>query len=197
MKSLEEFIKRCEKAVELNRAIADNPESKNWIDIAQYKKHAEEHRLLADWLKELKEYKENLGQCKDCKYFEHDSVAELDGMPLIVAHENCSKWGNGCKTKENGYCFLFERKTKMNDDKKTCRETIDYEAEIDFYKADNQFLKDQVAKLESELKEAETAAEYYKNEVSKKANERELAYRDGLIFGLKYALKGGKNVERN
>ena len=48
------------------------------------------------------------GHCKDCKYFEYDSVAKVDGIPLIVAHEICSRWGNGCKTREDGYCFLFE-----------------------------------------------------------------------------------------
>ena len=48
------------------------------------------------------------GHCKDCKYFEYDSVARVDGIPLIVAHEICSRWGDGCKTKEGGYCFLFE-----------------------------------------------------------------------------------------
>lgn len=48
------------------------------------------------------------GHCKDCKYFEYDSVAKVDGIPLIVAHEICSRWGNGCKTKEDGYCFLYE-----------------------------------------------------------------------------------------
>lgn len=49
-----------------------------------------------------------VGRCKDCKYFEYDSVAKVDGIPLIVAHEICKKWGDGCKTKEDGYCFLFE-----------------------------------------------------------------------------------------
>ena len=48
------------------------------------------------------------GQCKECKYFEYDSVAKVDGVPLIVAHEICNKWGDGCKTREDGYCFLFE-----------------------------------------------------------------------------------------
>jgi hypothetical protein len=52
--------------------------------------------------------KQKMGRCKDCKYFEYDSVAKVDGIPLIVAHEICSKWGGGCKTKEDGYCFLFE-----------------------------------------------------------------------------------------
>lgn len=50
------------------------------------------------------------GHCKDCKYFEYDNVAKVDGIPLIVAHEICTKWG--CKTKEDGYCFLFERGTE-------------------------------------------------------------------------------------
>ncbi len=48
------------------------------------------------------------GHCKDCKYFEYDSVAKVDGIPLIVAHEICSRWGDGCKTKEDGYCFLYK-----------------------------------------------------------------------------------------
>lgn len=51
--------------------------------------------------------KSKVGYCKDCKYFEYDRVAKVDGIPLIVAHEICSRWGDGCKTKEDGYCFLF------------------------------------------------------------------------------------------
>ena len=50
------------------------------------------------------------GHCKDCKYFEYDSLAKVDGISLIFAHENCKRWGDGCKTKEDGYCFLFEPK---------------------------------------------------------------------------------------
>jgi type VI protein secretion system component VasF len=52
--------------------------------------------------------KQKSGHCKECKYFEYDSVAKVDGVPLIVAHEICNKWGNGCKTSEDGYCYLFE-----------------------------------------------------------------------------------------
>ena len=54
------------------------------------------------------------GMCKDCKFFEYDSVANVDGIPLIVAHEICSKWGGGCKTREDGFCFLFEAKLSKN-----------------------------------------------------------------------------------
>lgn len=52
--------------------------------------------------------KEKIGHCKECKYFEYDNVIKVDGIPLILAHEICSRWGDGCKTKEDGYCFLFE-----------------------------------------------------------------------------------------
>lgn len=47
--------------------------------------------------------------CKDCKYFTYDYVAKVDGVPLIVAHEICTRWSDGVKTSENGYCFLGER----------------------------------------------------------------------------------------
>jgi len=49
-----------------------------------------------------------IGRCGKCKYFEADYVSKVDGVPLIVAHEICRKWGDGCKTRENGWCYLFE-----------------------------------------------------------------------------------------
>ena len=56
------------------------------------------------------------GHCKECKYFEYDSVEKVDGVPLIVAHEICKRWGDGCKTKEDGYCFLFEPKESEDEE---------------------------------------------------------------------------------
>ena len=53
-----------------------------------------------------------VGHCKECKYFEYDSVAKINEIPLIVAHEICKKWGDGCQSKEDGYCFLFEPREK-------------------------------------------------------------------------------------
>ena len=50
------------------------------------------------------------GNCKDCKYFELDKMGKVDGMPIITAHEVCMRWGNGCKTDRNGYCYLFEKR---------------------------------------------------------------------------------------
>lgn len=51
-----------------------------------------------------------IGRCRECKYYEYDSVVRLGKMPLILAHEICSRWGNGCKTNDEGYCHLFEPK---------------------------------------------------------------------------------------
>ena len=49
-------------------------------------------------------------RCKDCKNYEYDHVEKVYGIPLIVAHEICKRWGEGRKTSENGWCFLAERK---------------------------------------------------------------------------------------
>ena len=74
-------------------------------------------KLPSGWIARLKSDRKNmnitvemseLGLCKDCKHFEYDSVEKVCGIPIIVAHEICSKWGNGCKTSEDGYCFMFE-----------------------------------------------------------------------------------------
>jgi hypothetical protein len=67
----------------------------------------EVNKAVCNNIKDL-EQEQKTGHCKDCKYFEYDSVAKVDGIPLIVAHEICKRWGDGCKTSENGYCFLFE-----------------------------------------------------------------------------------------
>lgn len=51
-------------------------------------------------------------RCKDCKYYELDSWANVNGIPLIVAHQICKRWGYGCKTDENGFCFMGEKVTE-------------------------------------------------------------------------------------
>ena len=76
-------------------------------------------KYLYEAIKELPSVhiEELIAKCKNCKYFEYDSVANVDGIPLIVAHEICSRWGDGCKTKEDRYCFLFEPKDGYYDRK--------------------------------------------------------------------------------
>ena len=52
--------------------------------------------------------------CKECKYFETDHLENVNGIPLIVAHEICMRWGDGCKTSQDGYCFMAERKEECS-----------------------------------------------------------------------------------
>lgn len=53
---------------------------------------------------------EHIVRCKNCKYFEQDQWGKAGNLPLIVAHCICKKWGNGCCTDKDGYCFLGEEK---------------------------------------------------------------------------------------
>ena len=71
---------------------------------------------------ELLEQEPKIGQCKECKYFEYNQILRVKALqiPVIVAHEVCTKWGagDGCQTKEDGYCFLFEPQERSE---KECR----------------------------------------------------------------------------
>ena len=51
-------------------------------------------------------------RCKDCRYFELNHTERINGIPLILAHQICTRWGNGCKTDENGFCFMGEKVTE-------------------------------------------------------------------------------------
>ena len=48
-------------------------------------------------------------RCKDCKHFEYDHPYIIQGIP-VLGHEVCMAWGDRCKTDENGYCFMAERR---------------------------------------------------------------------------------------
>ena len=52
-------------------------------------------------------------RCKDCKYFELDHFEKVEEfpVPIIVAHEICMKWSDGCRTSKDGWCFMAERRT--------------------------------------------------------------------------------------
>lgn len=49
-------------------------------------------------------------RCKDCKYFSLDKWGKVNDIPLIVAHEICDFWGEGCKTDKDAYCSFAERR---------------------------------------------------------------------------------------
>ena len=78
--------------------------------IETYGAHSISAEKMLEFVRELPTVQPNIVRCKDCKHFEYDHVENVNGIPLIVAHEICTRWGNGVKTSENGYCFLAERR---------------------------------------------------------------------------------------
>lgn len=48
-------------------------------------------------------------RCKDCEYFLKEKVFLIDNIP-IMGHLVCEKWGGGCKTSEDGFCYLGKLK---------------------------------------------------------------------------------------
>lgn len=52
-------------------------------------------------------------RCKDCSHFHYDYWSDALGVPLIVGHEICDFWGNGCMTKEDAFCSYAERREKV------------------------------------------------------------------------------------
>ena len=61
-------------------------------------------------LRKLPSAQTEIIRCKDCKHFEYDHPYIIQGVP-VLGHEVCNAWGDGCKTDENGYCFMAERRT--------------------------------------------------------------------------------------
>ena len=81
--TLEEAIKHCEekeKEQALNGCFAC----------------AEEHKQLAEWLKELKDYREGSRTCENCKH-EHKSETEYPCSICRCNHVNKFEWKDGAK----------------------------------------------------------------------------------------------------
>ena len=65
-------------------------------------------------VKKLPSVQPEIIRCKDCKYFEYDHLYIVQDIP-VIGHLVCNKWGDGCRTNENGFCFLGERRTDEPD----------------------------------------------------------------------------------
>ena len=93
--------------------VIDSAPTVDVVSKEKYETSQEVRKILVefadDLLAELKERVEVV-KCKDCKYFTLNFVENVDGVPLIVAHEICSFWGDGCKTSQEGFCSFGERK---------------------------------------------------------------------------------------
>lgn len=57
----------------------------------------------------------DLIRCRDCRHFKLNVWADVGGISLIVAHEMCERWGGGCKTSPDGFCFMAERKEETDE----------------------------------------------------------------------------------
>ena len=78
--------------------------------IETYGAHSISAEKMLEFVRELPTVQPEIVRCNDCKHFEYNHVENVNGIPLIVAHEICTRWGDGVKTSENGYCFLAERR---------------------------------------------------------------------------------------
>jgi len=56
------------------------------------------------------EAENNKAKCENCEHFEKDVFANVGGIPIIICHNICNKWGNGCKTDPDGFCHNFKRR---------------------------------------------------------------------------------------
>lgn len=57
-------------------------------------------------------FEQRLIRCRDCVHFHKDFWKDETpfGVPLIVAHEVCTFWAGGCKTKLDGFCHFATRR---------------------------------------------------------------------------------------
>lgn len=94
-----------DKAIELLYRISDSQYDGPWGD--------ERREALAMAIESLQR---KIVLCKNCRFFESDVFKEVYGVPIIVAHEVCNKWGDCRKTKENGFCFLGKEKGAIDDE---------------------------------------------------------------------------------
>lgn len=56
-------------------------------------------------------------RCRNCAHFETDHMELVDGIPMILAHNICTRWGDGCATSPDGFCFLAEGKEQKRHDR--------------------------------------------------------------------------------
>ena len=55
---------------------------------------------------------EELVRCKDCIYFHLHKVDYWGdaSVPPLIGNHVCDKWGQGCRTEPEGFCYMGERR---------------------------------------------------------------------------------------
>lgn len=106
MMTLEEAIRHCEEKAKEQKAKAESniieTTEEGWIRVYDGKEYddclkcAKEHEQLAEWLKELKDYREGSRTCENCK---HERKAETE-YPCSICkcnHPNKFEWKGGAE----------------------------------------------------------------------------------------------------
>lgn len=88
------------------RVILKNAEDETVVTHCDVKENAE---LIAQIMDCDVDGEAFLTRCRDCKYFHLDMPYVIQGIP-VLGHKVCDAWGDGCKTDQDGYCFMAERR---------------------------------------------------------------------------------------
>ena len=100
--TIDEAIEHAREVAEENREEALNAFFPPYAD--ECESCAIEHEQLADWLEELKKYRElNIVHCKDCKYWVTGVIGETENI-------KCCEYG-GYMVGANGYCVYAEKES--------------------------------------------------------------------------------------
>ena len=99
--TLDEAIKHARDKANEQKYYASFERGKH---IQSCKKCAEEHEQLAEWLEELKKYREmNIVHCKDCKHWGTGVAGETENV-------KCCEYGK-YMVGANGYCVYGEKES--------------------------------------------------------------------------------------
>lgn len=100
--TLDEVIKREIEVAEKIHKEADVQKGLNHGYYLWRSEHAKEHEQLAEWLEDLKKYREmDIVYCKDCKHWG-------SGVPGETEYVKCCEYG-GYMVGMNGYCVYGEK----------------------------------------------------------------------------------------
>lgn len=88
-------------------SISGGADSDVMLDLVERTKGNRHVRYI--WFNTGLEYqatKDHLVYLENRYHFELDHVDEYNGVPVITAHEICTFWGGGCKTRQDAFCFF-------------------------------------------------------------------------------------------
>ena len=98
--TIDEVIEHCKRTVEFESKYI--MKGRRGGGKVEYSKRYLEHKLVAEWLEELKKYREmNIVHCKDCKHWGTGVAGEIENV-------KCCEYG-GYMVGENGYCGYGEK----------------------------------------------------------------------------------------